>query len=241
MREHTPDQTRIHHVITDGGGAPNVVPDFAEVYYYIRHPSADVVRMLYPRLVKCAQAGALATETKLEIVSEGGIVEMLPNTALAQAAKANLVRLNNIKYNAQERGFAARIQSSFGRPATLDEAGRVMDATASGPMGSTDVGDVSWVVPTGGFTTICWAPGTSAHSWQAVAAGGTSIGRQGMMLAARTLAATACDLFENPELVAHAKIEHEARLAGRKYRALLEPNQKPPLNYRDPPRRTPPQ
>src|SRR5207247_1911706 len=83
---------RIHHVITDGGGAPNVVPDFAEVYYYLRHPKADVVRALYPRLVKCAQAGALATETKLEVMPEGGIVEMLPNTALAAVAKANLMR-----------------------------------------------------------------------------------------------------------------------------------------------------
>jgi len=116
MREHTPDLTRIHHVITDGGGAPNVVPEFAEVYYYVRHPKADVVRALYPRLLKCAQAGALATETKLEVVHEGGIVEMLPNTALSAAAQANLTRLNEITYNAEERAFAARIQTTFSQP-----------------------------------------------------------------------------------------------------------------------------
>jgi aminobenzoyl-glutamate utilization protein B len=241
MREHTPDLTRIHHVITDGGGAPNVVPEFAEVYYYVRHPKADVVRALYPRLLKCAQAGALATETKLEVVHEGGIVEMLPNTALSAAAQANLTRLNEITYNAEERAFAARIQTTFSQPVPpLDSVGRV-DAEINGAgTGSTDVADVSWVVPTAGFMTACWVPGTSAHSWQAVAAGGTSIGRQGMLLAARTLAATACDLFTNPKLLAAAKAEHQQRLAGRSYEPLLEANQEPPLNYRDPPRRRAP-
>src|SRR5262249_51470361 len=103
--------------------------------------------------------------------------------------------------------------------------------------GSTDVGDVSWVVPTTGFTTACWVPGTSGHSWQAVAAGGMSIGRQGMQLAARVLAATAWDLYQNPKLVAAARAEHQRGAAGRKYRAFLDPNQPPPRDYRDPPRR----
>jgi aminobenzoyl-glutamate utilization protein B len=241
LREHTPDLTRIHHVITDGGGAPNVVPEFAEVYYYVRHPKADVVRALYPRLLKCAQAGALATETKLEVVHEGGIVEMLPNTALSAAAQANLTRLNDITYNAEERAFAARIQTTLSQPVpALESVGRVDAAVTGGGTGSTDVADVSWVVPTAGFMAACWVPGTSAHSWQAVAAGGTSIGRQGMVLAARTLAATAWDLFTDPKLLAAAKAEHQQRLAGRAYHPLLEPNQEPPLNYRDPPRRRAP-
>jgi len=107
-------------------------------------------------------------------------------------------------------------------------------------MGSTDVGDVSWVVPTTGFTTACWVPGTPAHSWQAVAAGGTSIGRQGMHLAARVLATTAWDLFNDSKLLAAAKEEHQRKLAGRKYQSLLEPNQQPPLDYRDPPKRSVP-
>jgi aminobenzoyl-glutamate utilization protein B len=103
--------------------------------------------------------------------------------------------------------------------------------------GSTDVGDVSWVVPTTGFSTACWVPGTPGHSWQAVAAGGTSIGRKGMELAARVLAATAWDLYHDPELVATAKAEHKRRLADRKYQPLLEPGLAPPLDYRDPPKR----
>ncbi len=97
------------------------------------------------------------------------------------------------------------------------------------------MGDVSWVVPTVGFTTACWVPGTSAHSWQAVAAGGTTIGRKGMILAARVLAATGWDLFQSPTLVAAARAEHGRRLAGRPYQTLLGPDQKPPLDYRDTP------
>jgi aminobenzoyl-glutamate utilization protein B len=92
-------------------------------------------------------------------------------------------------------------------------------------------------VPTAGFATACWVPGTPAHSWQAVAAGATTIGRKGMVLAARTLAATAWDVFEDPGLLARAKAEHRERLAGRKYRPLIEPGQQPPLDYRNPPRR----
>jgi aminobenzoyl-glutamate utilization protein B len=237
LREHTPDYTRIHHVITDGGGAPNVVPEFSEVFYYLRHPKAEVVGKLYPRLVKCAQAGALATETKLEIIPIGGTLELLPNETLARAIKVNLIQLNDLSYSDEEQKFAARIQSTLTEPPPLDSIRQVEDTSGLLNKGSTDVGDVSWVVPTAGFSTACWVPGTPGHSWQAVAAGGTSIGRKGMHLAARVLAASAWDLFHDAKLIEAAKAEHQKRLAGRKYTPLLEPNQQPPLDYRDPPRR----
>jgi aminobenzoyl-glutamate utilization protein B len=237
LREHTPDFTRIHHVITDGGGAPNVVPDFAEVFFYIRHPKSEVVSKLYPRLLKCAQAGALATETKLETIYLGGTLELLPNEPLARAIKANLVKLNDMQYTEEEKKFAVRIQSTLTDPPDLASIAHVTDSSGVLGKGSTDVGDVSWVVPTAGFSTACWVPGTPAHSWQAVAAGGMSIGRKGMHLAARVLAATAWDLLNDPKLIADAKTEHQRRLAGKKYQSLLEPNQEPPLNYREPPRR----
>jgi aminobenzoyl-glutamate utilization protein B len=237
LREHTPDFTRIHHVVTHGGGAPNVVPDFAEVYYYLRHPQAETVRALYPRLVKCAQAGALATETKLETVYLGGTRELFANDTLARLLRANLVRLNDLKYNDDEQRFAARIQETLAEKVPLDAIAKVDDSSGLLNKGSTDVGDVSWVVPTAGFSTACWVPGTPGHSWQAVAAGGTSIGRQGMQLAAKVLAAAAWDLYQDPKLVAAAKAEHQKRLAGRKYESLLEPDQQPPLDYRDPPKR----
>jgi aminobenzoyl-glutamate utilization protein B len=237
LREHVPDLTRIHHTITSGGGAPNVVPEFAEGFFYVRHPQSEVVAKIYPRLLKCAQAGALATETRLETVNLGGTLELLPNDALSKAAKANLQRFNDLRYDDAEKTFALRIQETLTDKPPLDEIQSVTEVSGRTGMGSTDVGDVSWVVPTAGFSTSCWVPGTSAHSWQAVAAGGTSIGRKGMQLAAKTMAATAWDLFQNPKLVADAKTEFQRRLAGRKYTPLLEKDLSPPLDYRDPPKR----
>ena len=235
LREHTPDFTRIHHVITSGGAAPNVVPDFAEVFFYIRHPKAEAVRELYPRLLKCAQAGALATETKLEELYLGGTMELLPNDRLAQVALANLRQLNDLKYDEKQTEFAQRIRETLVKPVGFETLAQVTDTSGEVGKGSTDVGDVSWVVPTAGFTTACFVPGTSAHSWQAVAASGTSIGKQGMQLAAQTLAASVWDLMIQPEILSQAKAEHARRLEGRKYEPLLLPGQKPPLDYRSAP------
>jgi len=233
LREHTPDGTRLHHTITSGGGAPNVVPEFAEGFFYVRHPKADVVQQLYPRLLKCAQAGALATETKLEVHYLGGTMEIIPNNTLAQLAKKNLSALNDIKYDGDELKFAVRLQESFLEKVPLEDVGRVFDISGKSSGGSTDVGDVSWLAPVTGFTTACWVPGTPGHSWQAVASGGTTIGKKGMNLAARNLAATAFDLFSDPQLLKAAKAEHARRLDGRKYAAMLEKDQPPPLDYRN--------
>jgi aminobenzoyl-glutamate utilization protein B len=237
LREHTPDLTRVHHVITAGGGAPNVVPDFAEVYYYVRHPEAKVVRDVYRRLVLCAEAGALATETQLEIGFEGGIMNVLPNNVLAEVALANLRRLNDLTYDDAEKEFALRLQETFDEKKPLDEITRVTDSNGEIGKGSTDVGDVSWVVPTTGFGTACWVPGTPGHSWQAVACGGTSMSRKGMTLAAKVLAATARDLYTQPHLLTAAKTELQRRTDGHPYESLMQPGQKPSLDYRNPPQR----
>lgn len=233
LREHTPDRTRIHHVVTYGGGAPNVVPDLAEVYYYIRHPDGEVVRGLYKRLVKCAQAGELATETKLEIRFEGGIREILPNNAVGEVVLRNLRQLNNLHYNAAETEFALRLQETMTQPRGLETLQRVYDRSGEVGMGSTDVGDVSWVVPTSGFSTACWVPGTPGHSWQAVACGGTTIAKKGLRQATRVMAASAWDLFRSPDTLQSAKLELQRRLGKEKYRSLMEPGQKPPLDYRN--------
>ncbi len=232
LREHTPDLTRIHHVITAGGGAPNVVPDFAEVYFYVRHPQSDVARAVYARLLKCAEAGALATETKLTVGPVSGSVEVLPNGALSRVTLANFRELNDLAFTPEEQLFATRIASTLTKPASLDGLREVLDKTGEISKGSTDVGDVSWVVPTTGFRALCWAPGTPPHSWQATAAGGTTIGRKGMVLAAKVLAATAYDLYTNPEVIAAAKAEHKQRVGKNGYRTLIAPEQKPPLDYR---------
>lgn len=235
LREHTPEETRIHHVITSGGEAPNVVPAFAEVYYYIRHPESRILRPLYTRLELCAKAGALATETELTVRYEGGIREILPNQTLTSMAKKRLKQLNDIQYSEEEQKFAARLQSHLTEPETLESLGLVEDLDGTIGKGSTDVGDVSWVVPTAGFTTACWVPGTPAHSWQAVAAGGTTIGEKGLHLAARTLATTAVDMLRNPDILQRAAEEFKQRSGTRRNESLMLPGQKPPLDYRNPP------
>lgn len=238
MREHTPTGTRLHHTILSGGGAANVVPEFAEGFFYVRHPQSEVVRELYPRLLKCAKAGALATETRLEVVPLGGTLELLPNTVLPGVIRSNFKALNQLRYDETEMKFAVRLRESItGKMPPLEDIAVVHENNGGTTMGSTDVGDVSWVVPTAGFNAACWVPGTPGHSWQAVACGGTTIGRQGMLLAADTLAASAWDLMTKPALIEQAKADFRRRLGESGYRPLLEKDQKPPLEYRLPARR----
>lgn len=232
LREHTPDLTRIHHVITRGGEAPNVVPDFAEIFFYIRHPDAQIVRQLYPRLLKCAEAGALATETFLETQYLGGTVEILPNETLATVLGDNLTSLPRLSYTPEELEFATRLQATLAKPKPLDDLQKIVNVTGEVSKGSTDVGDVSWVVPTGGLTVSCFVPGTPSHSWQAVAAGGMSIGQRGLTHASQALAGALWDLFHSPDVLTAAKAEHTRRRGTRSYQSLLLPDQPPPLDYR---------
>jgi len=234
LREHTPEETRIHHVITHGGGAPNVVPDFAEIYFYIRHPKSLAARQIYARVLKCAEGAALATETRLEVKHEGGIVEILPNGPMSQAILKNLKELNKLEYTAKDVEFAARLAETLEKPEPIEKVRSVSDRTGETGRGSTDVGDVSWVVPTSGFGTACFVPGTPGHSWQAVACGQQTLAKSGMMLAAQVLAATTFDLMTTPDLVAAAKADFTRRTDKQKYTPLIAPDQKPPLDYRKP-------
>ena len=236
LREHTPDLTRIHHVITSGGEAPNVVPEFAEAYYYVRHPDPAIARSIYDRLLLCAEGAALGTETKLEVEFLGGIYNVLPNNVLSAVTLRNLRALPPITYTPEEEAWALELQETLVNPQPLASLSQVQDRSGSVSRGSTDVGDVSWVVPTTGFRTATWVPGTAAHSWQATAAGGTTIGRKGMMQAARALASTAWDLYGDSSLLEKAREELEARTAGSPYEPMLEEGQAPPLDYRDPAR-----
>ena len=233
MREHVPDGTRIHYVITSGGGAPNVVPDFAEVYYYLRHKDAKTVLELWERIQKAADGAAMGTGTKVELEVINGVYALLPNETLARAVDANLRRVGGISYTSAERAFAEKIGTTLtGGARDPSEAERVKPFAQSDAGGSTDVGDVSWVVPNSGFSTATWVPGTPAHSWQAVAAGGMSIGHKGMVNAAKTMAMTVYDLMTTPSLVASARSEFERRRgAGFVYRPLIG-ERKPPLDYR---------
>ncbi len=235
MREHVPATTRIHYVITAGGKAPNVVPDFAEVYYYVRHPKKDDVVEIFDRIAKAAEGAAMGTETTMKYEIIGGTHDLLPNKVLADEMHRNLTMVGGITYSPAEIEFAKKIQSSFGFkvPDPTDAATiKPMKEPDESGAGSTDVGDVSYVVPTVGFSTATWVPGTPAHSWQAVACGGTEIGSKGMMVAAKTLATMGIELFNNPALVEAAKKEFREDLGNYQYKALLG-DRKPALNYRD--------
>ncbi|WP_343212943.1 amidohydrolase [Actomonas aquatica] len=235
MREHVPDSTRIHYVITRGGEAPNVVPAFAEVYYYVRSPDRNVVMDVWSRLEKAAEGAALGTGTTWDFELTGGVYDLLPNDTLAKVAHENMVLVGGVDYDETEQAFAAKLGRSLpgGRHAALELATDILpfDYVRTGG-GSTDVGDVSWTVPTIGVRTATWVPGTAAHSWQAVAAGGTTIGLKGMQVAAKTLALTAMDLFEDPALIAAAKAEFEERRgASFDYQSMLG-DRPPALDYR---------
>ncbi len=234
LREHIPDGSRIHYVITNGGRAPNVVPDEAEVYYYVRHVDMNVVKDVWERVVNAAKGAAIGTGTTYDLTLTGSVYALLPNKTLADIQQRALEKVGGYTLNPEERTFAEQIQKSpnfLAKP--LDMTSQVQKLRRSdGDGGSTDVGDVSWVVPTVQLNTATWVPGTAAHSWQAVAAGGMSIGTKGMMVAAKTMALTATELFTQPATLAAAKAEFDAaRGANFRYTTILG-NQKPALDYR---------
>jgi aminobenzoyl-glutamate utilization protein B len=235
MREHIPQETRIHYVITNGGKAPNVVPDFAEVYYYVRHPKRKDAVEIFDRVVKAAEGAALGTGTTMKYDIIGGTHDLLINKTLAELMQTNLEKVGGVIYSEEEKAFAKKIQPSFiGNPVDVATAATVkpLSYVNVGNNGSTDVGDVSYTKPTVGLRIATWVPGTPAHSWQAVASGGTEIGTKGMLVASKTMALTAIDLMSNPTLIQKATEEFKAGIGDYKYKALLG-DIKPALNYRD--------
>ena len=235
LREHVPQETRIHYVITKGGVAPNVVPAETEVYYFVRHPQMREVKSIFERLVKCAEGAAIGTGTTMDYEVIGGAYNLLPNRTLAEVMDRNLRKVGGVKYNAEERQFAEEIIKSYPEmkvePEDAEKIGEFYVTEKALPY-STDVGDVSWLVPTAGLMTATWVPGTTGHSWQAVAAGGMSIGHKGMMISAKTMTLTAIDIYKNPEVVNIALKELKERQGeGFQYEALLG-NRGAPLDFR---------
>ncbi|HMC60902.1 MAG TPA: peptidase dimerization domain-containing protein, partial [Candidatus Solibacter sp.] len=234
LREHVPQETRMHYIISNGGSAPNVVPAFAEVNLVARHPESGTLDAIWQRILKCAQAGALATETRVEVEQSTSYANVLPNDALTALVSRNMRKAGGYQYSPDERKFAEEIRKTFQDAKPLPGPDQILADTSEGSgMASTDVGDVSWNVPTVGFTAATYAPGTSAHSWQAAAQAGTNIGRQGMLVAARTLALSAVDLMENPNAIDAAKTSFEKRKAGRVWTTHIAAGSEPPLNYRE--------
>jgi aminobenzoyl-glutamate utilization protein B len=245
MREHMPNSARIHYAVTDtGGSAPNVVQANATVRYLIRARDLPELQGLVKRVKKIADGATLMTETtvKSEIVS--GDANLVGNGPLEQLMHQNLQRLGPPVFDAQDNAFAAEIQttlteedikSSFARFGLKPRASPLCDAIVppeSGDgtfVGSTDVGTVSWVVPTVQMRGATYAIGTPGHSWQLVAQGKAPAAHKGMEHAAKVMAATAVDLFRNPTLIEEAKADFRERLAGAPFINPIPDDVNPPI------------
>ncbi len=234
MREHIPQESRMHYVITKGGLAPNVIPEEAEVYYYIRHPDKDIVEELFLRVIKAAEGAAMGTETQMSYEVMHGNYSLMPNDTLQKIMHKNLENRGGIKYSDAETEYAKTIMKSFiDNDSEIGDQEEVLNYKMTHGYGSTDVGDVSWLVPTAGARIATWVPGTSAHSWQAVASGGMSIGLKGTKLAVQILTDTAKAIYLDPGIADEAKKELAER-TGEDFEYIpLLGNRNPPLDYRN--------
>ena len=236
MREHVEEESRIHYVITKGGDAPNVVPNFSEGYYYVRHPNPEEVREMWERVVLIAKGAAMGTGTEVTYEITGGVYNILPNKTLQKTVYSNLDIVGGIYYDEKERVYAEKIQKTLKNKTSLSSSERVMPfviRTTTKGGGSTDVGDVSWVVPTAGFSTATYVPGTPGHSWQAASCSGTSIGFKGMINAAKTLAMSGLDIILDKSLIEKAWVEFEEKKGKNYIYTPLIGDRPPALDYRN--------
>ena len=244
LREHTIDAARIHYVITNGGGAPNVVPDDAEVWYFIRSPERYQVEELTERVRKIAQGAALMTETTLEEIFVSGAYNMLSNDVISEQMMTVLEELGPMEFTEEEIAYGKTIADTFPEelraymleaeslPREIVDQGLngevwpIRDADKVMP-GSTDVSDVSWITPTSQITTTCFALGVPGHSWAITATGKMSIGHKGMIHAAKAMAITAADFVLDPALLQRAKDKFAEDTAGRPYKCPIPAHVQP--------------
>ena len=248
LREHVISDARIHFVIEEGGGQPNVVPDYARSWYYIRAPERTQLDPIYERIVKIAKGAALMTETELEILFIDALYNILPNKVISELVVKNMREVGVPVWSDEELAFAKEIAGNFSKEAKMDVLRRdkipnaekyrdvdlfpdILDPMGDGETspGSSDVGDISWITPTVEFSTACNVLGAPGHSWAFVACSGSTIGHKSLVFAAKTMAGSALELFTNEELLKKAKEEHLERLKGRTYKTPLPEGVEVPL------------
>jgi aminobenzoyl-glutamate utilization protein B len=236
LREHVPTSSRIHYVIVNGGEAPNVVPDYAKVSYYIRNPKREILKELVEWVGQAAEGAAKGTQTTVSSEIISGFYELLGNRRLQELVQQKLEAVGGVVYDEREQAFAREIVNGLNLNDTiLNSVTQVQPLREERPSqggGSTDVGDVSWTVPTVSFNTAVFVPGSAGHSWQNVAAGGTTIGTKGLMNAAKIFALTAIDLYRNPKLLSEVTAEFERRRGVAFQYVSLLGNRNPALDYR---------
>jgi aminobenzoyl-glutamate utilization protein B len=232
-REHAPLNSRIHYVITKGGEAPNVVPEFAEVYYYVRHKNPVEVKMMFERLVEIAEGAALGTGTTVDYEIIGGVHSILPVEKLARVLHRNLTQITFPELNEEEKSFVEQLSTSLSEQENIDfkyivPFEMITDTKRSG---STDVGDVTWNVPTAGYRIMSYVPGTEGHSWQATACSGSVFGKRGMLIAAKAMSSATLELLYSPELIKEIRVEWKDMKGDYQYAPLIG-DRKPALDYR---------
>ena len=250
LREHIIPDARIHSVVTSGGQAPNVVPAYAQVWYFVRAPHRSQVEEIYARMLEIAQGAALMSGTTHDIEFVTGCYDLLPNRTLSQLLYESMETAGGIQFTEQEQSYAQQLQSTFRNDSVQAEFNHmqrvskdqlpaellnkplwehVVEHSDDPPTmgGSTEVGDVSWITPTGQVITTCWPLGTPGHSWQIVASVGTSIGKKGLLLAAKGMALAGYQLLTQPDLLEAVKADFETARAGRTYQSPLPKNAEP--------------
>jgi aminobenzoyl-glutamate utilization protein B len=235
LREHVPQETRIHYIITRGGAAPNIVPDFAEAYYYARQPDMRILEGVWDRIVDAAKGAALGTGTTMDFEITGSVWNVLPNATLSAVMHKNLERVGGFAYTKEEAAFAEEIRKTLTEPpAVAIGSPETIQPSRTGGVASssTDLADVSWNVPTVSMTAATFVPGVPPHTWQATACAGGTIGQKGMMVAAKSMALTAVDLFTDASLIQKAKAEFDQKRGPNFVYKTRLADRKPALDYR---------
>ena len=234
-REHLHPSSRIHYVIMEGGKAPNIVPEFAKAWFYLRGGTREMVDDIYERMMKITDAAAAATGTRKEVRLFTAINHLRNNGAGAKVMHANLQMVGPPEFTEREQRFARMIQEGIGLPqeGLAAEVEPLEPATARDlelyiGSGSTDVAEVALVTPTVGLSVASFIKGTPGHHWANVACSGSAIGEKGMMVAAKTLAATVIDLMQQPETLAAMRAEYDEMMDGKPYVSSIPIDVMPP-------------
>jgi aminobenzoyl-glutamate utilization protein B len=230
LREHVRPSVRMHYAIMSGGDVPNVVPEYAKVWMWVRDSKREGVETVFSRVKEIAQGAGMIAGVEAKVTIQTGDYEMLVNRAGAAALQKNLEQLGPITYTENEIAFAKKIQEQQGGQQTgLDGNIHPLKETQEHPVGgSTDVGDISWIVPEITLIATTAPANTAWHGWSVVACGGMSIGHKGMVFAAKSLAMTMVDLFESEQLRKDVRAEFEQRKGGHVYKAYI-PDGPPPV------------
>lgn len=239
MREHIKESSRMHYVITNGGGQPNVVPATAQVWYFVRANAHEDAEYQYDWVCDIAEAAAKMTRTKVAVQVDTDCHEIIANQPLSKVLERNFKRVGPPQFSDADRTFAKQLQEPLRSDFGLKESKPLEEKLEDLPEkpyspdgGSTDVGDISWHVPTGGLSTACFAAGSPGHSWQNVAAIGSPIGHKGMMVAAKVLALSLADLLHDEKALAEAKTDFQDRMKERRYTTRIPKGQKAPKSIR---------